>query len=229
MRILAEVHPKKKPDKLNSQIQEILSHFDGVDVPDSPMGEPSLMPIAVGMIARSFYKEKEVIVNQRLADVNELFVRSLAITASTFNFKIAFTKGDPPRFGREVGYLSSEDAVRISRDYKTSAGLMLSFSKGIEEMTKRASKMDTADFFLLLRAYTEGVQKLGAEVIKKSIPYIIIRTPCNHETIKRLSQPFVDLEFVHDEIEKYKKIGVSGVLLSTLGNYNSMKEIFRKL
>ncbi|BBG24352.1 hypothetical protein [Sulfuracidifex tepidarius] len=230
MKILAEIHPKKKLEKLKAQLEDILNSFDGIDIPDSPMGEPSMMPVSIGSIARIVSKEeKDIIINQRLADVNELFVRSLSITARTFNLAIAFTHGDPPRFGRETGYLASEEAIKISKEYGVSSGLMLSFNKDIDEMKKRALKAKEANFFFLLRATTENVTKIGNEVIRKAIPYVIVKTEANSAFIKEISQPFVEERNLLEEIETYRRIGVNVVLISTLGNNESMKEVSNKL
>ncbi len=230
MKILAEIHPKKKLDKLKAQLTEVLNSFDGIDIPDSPMGEPSMTPVSVGSIARIVSKEdKEIIINQRLADVNELFVRSLSIAARTFNLGIAFTHGDPPRLGRETGYLTSEEAVKVSKEYEVTSGLMLSFNKSVEDMRRRATMTREAGFFFLLRATTEGVEKLGSEVIRKAIPYVIVKTESNATFIKEISQPFVEERNLQEQIEAYERIGVRAVLISTLGHNEAMKEVSRKL
>ncbi|BCS93975.1 hypothetical protein L3N51_00453 [Metallosphaera sp. J1] len=225
MEILAELHPKRKIDKLKKEISS-LEAFDGFDIPDAPLGEPSVMPLAVGVLAREQLNEgKRIILNQRLADVNELFVRSLSITARLFNFDIAFTKGDKPKFGKEVDQVSTDRAIEISRSYGVKSGGMLSLRKSREEIFSRLDM--PADFFLGL--YFGGVSSLEGLPLEKIIPYVIIRTEKNREILKALPQPAFDAESVNTVIEELSGIGVKSVLLSSPGDPDSLQRMIKKI
>ncbi|MCH1770130.1 MULTISPECIES: hypothetical protein [Metallosphaera] len=224
MEILAELHPRRKIDKLKREISS-LDSFDGFDIPDAPLGDPSVIPVAVGVLAREASEGKRIIINQRLADVNELFVRSLSITAKAFNFDIAFTRGDRPRFGREVDQVSTDRAIEISRSYGVKAGGMLSLRKTKEEIFSRLDL--PADFFLGL--YFGGISSLEGLPLERIIPYIIVRTEKNKEILKTLTQPTFDAESVNMVIEELKGIGAKSVLLSSPGDLDFLQKITKKI
>ena len=225
MQILVEIHPKHKLEKLTKTISQ-LEPFDGFDIPDSPLGYPSPLPSVVGTIIRQKFPEKTVIINQRTLDVNELFIHSLSITSKMMNFDIAYTRGDKPKIGKEVGYLTSEEAVKISKSYGVRAGLMLSMRKSREEIEQRI-KNANADFYLVLRLEDpEQLDKLNTSLL---IPYVIIKSEKNKEIANTLSQPTVDVEKVVDFISSLKEKGVRGVLLSALGDYDTLLQVIKKL
>ncbi|WP_235185671.1 hypothetical protein [Candidatus Acidianus copahuensis] len=150
MQYLAEIHPKANLQKISKEL-EVLGSFDGYDIPDSPMGIPSILPISLALIIRQRSDSKRIIINQRLLDVNELFVNSLSLTAKAFNLEIAFTKGDKPKVGKEVGYLSSQEAVNIAKRYDVRSGMMVSLRKSREEIIARLES--NADFFVGLTLF----------------------------------------------------------------------------
>ena len=226
MEILAELHPKTKIDKIQKEIKE-LEPFDGFDLPDSPLGYPSVLPPSVAVIIKNMYAGKRVIANQRLLDVNELYVASLSLTSKLIGFDIAFTQGDKPKIGKEVGYLTSEQAILLSKYHNKNlkAGLLVSMRKSREDIVKRLS-FEPADFFLLLRLESED--QLEGLQTQKLIPYIIVRTEKNKEIASTLSQPVFDENKVMDFIYRLEDKGVQGVLLSSLGDTEALVRIIRK-
>lgn len=226
MELLVELHPKTKIDKLEKEIKE-LGAFDGFDIPDSPLGYPSVLPVAVAVFIKEKYPTKRLIINQRLLDVNELYLASLAITSKMTGFEIAFTRGDKPKLGREVGYLTSEQAILLSKSYNKDlkAGLLISFRKSKEEILKRLS-FEPSDFFLALRIESED--QLEGIPTDKLIPYVIVRTDKNKEITTSLSQPVFDENKVIDLIYRLEDRKVQGVLLSALGDSEALIRILRK-
>jgi len=226
MEILVELHPKTKIEKLQKEIKE-LEPFDGFDLPDSPLGYPSVLPSSVAVIIKNVYAGKRVIANQRLLDVNELYVASLSLTSKMIGFDIAFTIGDKPKIGKEVGYLTSEQAILLSKYYNKNlkAGLLVSMRKSREDIVKRLN-FEPADFFLLLRLESED--QLEGLQTHKLIPYVIVRTEKNKELTSTLSQPVFDENKVIDFIYKLEDKGVQGVLLSSLGDTEALVRIIRK-
>ncbi|BDC19438.1 hypothetical protein [Acidianus sp. HS-5] len=217
MQLLAEVHPKTKIEKMKKEIQ-CLSSFDGFDIPDSPLGLPSVKPASIASLIREEYENKRIIINQRLLDVNELYVHSLSLTAKAFNLNIAFTKGDKPKIGKEVGYLSSEEAVNIARTYGVSSGMMISLRKSRTEVLARLES--NADFYLAL--HFSGIDSIKGleESLSKIIPYIIVKTEKNKEILSRISQPAFDEDKVHDLIYELESMGIKSVLMSSPGDLN---------
>ncbi|MEM1626979.1 MAG: hypothetical protein QXV69_06855 [Sulfolobaceae archaeon] len=212
MQYLVELVPNKNLEKTKREIDE-LSMYDGFDIPDSPLGNPNILPIAVGAILRErLGKEKRIIINQRLYDVNELYVHSLAITASSLNLELLFTKGDKPKIGKEVAHLSSEDAVKIAKSYGVRAGLILSFRKSLSEIRVRLEF--PADFYLALN-YSIELLKNIKENRDKIIPYIIIATEKNLQLLESLGQRFFKKEEVMKVIEELETIGIKVVLISS--------------
>jgi len=212
MHYLVEIVPAKDLKKVKYEIEE-LSIYDGFDIPDSPLGNPSVLPIVVGTIIREkFGEDKRVIINQRLYDVNELFVHSLSISARSLKLDILFTKGDKPKIGKEVTYVSSEDAVNIARSYGVRAGMILSFRKDLKEIISRLEF--PADFYLALN-YTIDKLKNIEKFREKIIPYIIIATEKNMKLIESLGQKYFLLEEVKNVIESLESIGINTVLLSS--------------
>ncbi|AWR97429.1 hypothetical protein DFR86_07615 [Acidianus sulfidivorans JP7] len=222
MQLLVELHPKSKIEKIKKEIDD-LSHFDGYDIPDLPLGIPSVIPVSIASIIRDKFDDKRIIVNQRLLDVNELYVHGLAITAKAFNLQIAFTKGDKPKIGKEVGYLSSEDAIRIAKQYNIISGMMLSLRKPKFEVQSRLEFND-ADFFLGLHFYNTEILKSLIN-IEKIIPYIIIRTEKNKDILSTISQPSVSIEKVKYVIDELESLGVKSVLLSSPKDLDALNKI----
>ncbi|MUM64325.1 hypothetical protein D1867_03460 [Acidianus infernus] len=217
MQLLAEVHPKTKIEKIKKEIQD-LSSFDGFDIPDSPLGLPSVKPTSIAALIREKYEHKRIIINQRLLDVNELYVHSLSLTAKAFNLNIAFTKGDKPKIGKEVGYLSSEEAVNIAKGYGVSSGMMISLRKSRTEILARLES--NADFYLALHFY--GVESIKGleESFPKIIPYIIVKTEKNKEILSNISQPSFEGSKVRDLLYELESVGIKSVLISSPGDLN---------
>ncbi|MEM0294337.1 MAG: hypothetical protein QXF93_07045 [Saccharolobus sp.] len=229
MQILVELHPKKKIEKIIKEIK-VLENYSGFDIPDSPLGFPSPLPSFVASLIRYPLNldKKMIIINQRLADVNELFIHSLSITAKILDSQIAFTKGDKPKYGKEVNHLSSEEAVNIAKGYGVKSGMMISLRKNENEIKARLES--NADFFLVLRMKDHNdIKKYGDSLINRAIPYLIIMTDKNKEIVKSLDQPYFKEDEIISIIDSLKEIGIKAVLLSTLGDIDFLEKLSRKL
>lgn len=226
MKLYIEVNSRKNLKKAEEYLKS-LDWADGIDIPDSPLGEPSVPPILTACVARRVMEErKKVIINQRLADVNELYIESLAKGAKALNASIVFTRGDRPKVGREVGYLTSEAASSIVKSkYGVEVGLMVSMAKGLDEVKRRLDL--PADFFLVLRlANAEQLEGLDTS---RTIPYVVILTERNDSVVKAINQPFVHYRELPEYLTSLEDIGVMGVLLSAPGDDNFIKELYKFL
>jgi 5,10-methylenetetrahydrofolate reductase len=222
MKVLAEVTPNKKLNKLKNEIDK-LSIFDGFDVPDAPLGEPNMLPVSIATILRLKFEDKEIIVNQRLHDVNELYVHSLSITARSFNFNLLFTKGDKPKVGKEVGYLNSEEAVMIAKNYGVKSGMILSLRKADTEILHRLHF--PADFYLVLNYTMEKLLKFSEYNI---IPYIIIITEKNKEIVYKLNQNYFKLGEIKQIFEYLESNNIKKVLVSAPNDIESLYKLLKK-
>ncbi|MGC8670521.1 MAG: hypothetical protein ACP5SK_01735 [Thermoprotei archaeon] len=225
MEVYAEVDPLSNEGKLSEELRS-LKAFDGLDVPHSPLGLPSVLPLAIS--ARLRYREnyeERLIINQRLADVNELYIRSLMLTSDVLKLDVAFTVGDVPKFGQPVSQLDSESAIRIAREQGTKAkvGLFLSFRYPREMIRERMRR--GADFFLAMRV--RGAADLEGLDTSLLIPYVIISTDKNKDIIRRIDQPTVTLNKLKDHLAEFESSGIKSVLLSCPGDWRSLNEAFR--
>ncbi len=227
MEVYAEVDPLSNERKLAEELQS-LKAFEGLDVPHSPLGLPSVLPLAIA--ARLRYGEGyegRLIINQRLADVNELYVRSLMLTSDVLKLDVAFTVGDAPKFGQPVSQLDSESAVQIARKQGTKAklGLFLSFRHPHEAIRERMRH--EADFFLAMRV--RGAADLEGLDASRLIPYVIISTDKNKDILKHIDQPTVALNRLKDHVTELEGSGVRSVILSCPGDWQSLNEALRLL
>jgi len=224
MQILAEIHPKSTAEK-TSKLLTGLSAFDGFDFPDSPVGLPSIHPLAIAPMARLLLEDKRIIVNQRLVDVGELFLASLAKTAKFWGLELALTRGDPPKIGREVNSMSSEEGFGLIKSVspEVKVGLLLSLRYPLSMLKKRLS--GGGDFFLVLRV--RGADELRELDKEKLIPYLIVKTERNNETVKLMNQPYVSIEELRDVLDSLRHSGVQGVLISTAGDSRGLEQIVK--
>ena len=221
MKVYAEVDPIGDEEKLARELR-LLKSFDGLDLPDCPLGMPSMLPLAIS--ARLRYAEDysgRLIINQRLADVNELYVRSLVLTSHVLSLDIAFTVGDAPKFGNAVNQLNSESALRIAKEYKANSrvGLFLSLRYPREKIIERMRA--GADFFLAMRV--RNASDLEGLEVSKIIPYVIIATEKNKGIMDRIKQPAVTMDHLKDHIYELEGVGIRSVLLSCPGDWESLK------
>ncbi len=210
MLVYAEVRPIQQLDLLEEHLSE-LGGFHGFNIPDAPLGRPSPLPLSIACIVRRIYPSKSLIINQRLLDVNELHVRGLILSAKQLGLDIAFTRGDEPRIGRSVGYLTSEEAVHLAQSEGVRAGMMLSMAYPRTAMESRIRS--GADFFLVLNL-ADPKQLSGLDA-SRLIPYLLIGTDRNREWIKRLGQPYVDVPDLPRVVSQLEEVGVHAILLSS--------------
>lgn len=222
MHYYAEVHPKISSDP---GVIRSLEAYDGFNIPDSPLGSPAPLPLAAACLIRRIYDDKRIIVNQRLIDVNELHLISIAQGALMLRVDIALTRGDKPRIGKDVGYLTSEEALKVLRSNVKGlrVGLMISMRYGKDLIRERMRV--NADFYLVLRL--SNPMELGGLDTSKLIPYVLIETDNNTSLIKRINQPHFRISELAELFGELKGLGVDGVLLSVPGDHKALINLTR--
>ncbi len=219
MKIYAEIYPSSNINKLKDYIKD-MEEFDGFDIPDNPLGYPTMPPELVGYIIRDYYNSKEIIMNQRLIDINELKLRSIIKAAKAINSSMIFTLGDNPVYGNRVNDLKSEDALKIGLSRNVRSGLIISFKKNKTDIEKRLK----SDASMFLCVNFNSVTLLDNIETERLIPYIIIGTNKNMEILERIKQPYIKIEKLHEYIELLNCYNLYGVLLSVPGDKKSLLE-----
>ncbi len=218
MKVYAEIYPYSKKSALLDEINSI-SQFDGVDIPDNPMGYPTMSPEVIAYLIKDYYNDKDIIINQRLKDINELKLRSTIKTARFINVSMAFTLGDDPKYGISINDVTSLMALEIAHKKHVRSGLILSLRKPENLINERLS-LD-ADFFL--GTNFDGTVKYKDDRI---IPYIIIETEKNRNIISSMKQHSFNLNELYDVISV---IDYKSILLSCPGDFESLSYIINKL
>ncbi len=220
MKIYAEIYPSSNINKLKEYIK-YLEAFDGFDIPDNPLGYPTMPPELIGYIIRNYYNDKEIIMNQRLIDINELKLISIIKAAKSINSSIIFTQGDDPLYGNKINDLTSENALKISLSRDVRSGLIISFNKNKTEIEKRLRL--NADMFLCVNF--NNISLLKSIETKRLMPYIIIGTDKNKNILERIKQPYIRIKELDNYIESLKCYNLYGILLSVPGDKKSLREI----
>ncbi|MGC9135638.1 hypothetical protein [Caldivirga sp.] len=222
MHYYAEVHPRVSG---NLAFMRKLEAYDGFNIPDSPLGEPAPLPLVAACFIRRIHDDKRIMVNQRLLDINELHLVSIAQGALMLNADMVLTRGDRPMIGKEVGYLASEEALMILKERVKGikVGLMLSmrYGRGFIEERMRSR----ADFYLVLRL-SNPLELRGLDT-SKLIPYVLVETSKNAKVIKRINQPHFKLSELEGLFSGLREIGVEGVLLSVPGDHEALISLMR--
>ncbi|WP_061950677.1 hypothetical protein [Acidiplasma cupricumulans] len=213
MRLLAEIYPFVKEHNLKSEIEN-MEGFDGFNIPDNPLGYPKIPPILIGYMIREKYFKKDIIINQALNSVGELYVHSIIKAAKMIKSSIVFTMGDEPKYGKRLNEISSETAASIAAESNVNAGLIISFSYSYAKIKERMKS--NASFYLALNLKKpEMLENLDAS---KIIPYIIIKTERNSETIGSIKQPYINENSLKDYCDALESYGIKAVILSTPGD-----------
>ncbi len=221
MKIFAEIYPSKHLVQFKERIKK-MDNFDGFNIPDNPLGYPTVPPDLIACIIRSVFPDREIIINQRLKDINELKLRSEIHAALALNASMIFTQGDTPKFGKEVNHITSENAIFIAKKRKLKSGLILSFNRPAEDIKKRMEL--PADLFLVINI--NKLSMLDNVDTKRLMPYIIVKTDRNYDILKRIKQSAIDLKDLKNYIRDLSKYGLYGILLSVPGDNEVMENIF---
>jgi len=222
MELLAELSATHKREKALRLLNSLVGIFDGFNIPDSPLGYPSTSSLAFGAFVRSKIEEGRVIINQRLSDINEISLISIARGAKLWDLELLLTRGDKPVIGREVGYLTSEEALNlIKRNVDLRVGLIVSMRKKREEILERLKL--NADFFFALRVKStidlEGLRK------DKLYVYVIVENEKNKEVLRSINQPSVKYEEVGKFIKDLEGQDVKGVIISCPSDHECLGKI----
>ncbi len=111
-----------------------------------------------------------------------------------------------------MGYLQTEDAVRLAKDEGVRAGMMLSMFYPRQDVEKRMRS--AADFFLVLNLADPRQLTGGLDPPAPLIPYLLVETERNKEWMRKLGQPSIREEELPGMVERLEEVGVRAILLS---------------
>ncbi|EQB72456.1 MAG: hypothetical protein AMDU4_FER2C00137G0009 [Ferroplasma sp. Type II] len=220
MKIYAEIYPSRNLESLRGMIEH-MDMFDGFNIPDNPLGYPTMPPELIGYIIRRQFPEKDIIINQRLKDINELKLRSIITAAKAIKASIIFTQGDKPRYGKELNDLDSVYAMNLARHRGVESGLILSFRKALKDINGRLEL--NANLFLVINF--DDLSILESMNTERLIPYIIVKTQKNGNILEKINQSSVRVEDLHLYMKKFKKYRLTGILFSVPGDNETLLNI----
>ena len=210
----------KSLDNIKKFISEFRDLVDGVDIPESSLGYPSVNSVALAAILINLFNVKSI-AHIRLADLNHVGFLSLASAAEALGVKyLLVTVGDPPVLGRNVDQLTSEEALDIAREYgikKLKIGAILSMRFPIEKIFERLDR--GFDFYLVLRLSSENLDKFikvsrkAHDLGKELYPYVIVGTAKNRNLLSRIGQPYVTLDKLKGFLAKIDEFA-DGIIVS---------------
>jgi hypothetical protein len=178
-------------------------------------------PELIGYIIRRQFPEKDIIINQRLKDINELKLRSIITAAKAIKASIIFTQGDKPRYGKELNDLDSVYAMNLARHRGVESGLILSFRKALKDINGRLEL--NANLFLVINF--DDLSILESMNTERLIPYIIVKTQKNGNILEKINQSSVRVEDLHLYMKKFKKYRLTGILFSVPGDNETLLNI----
>ncbi|MGB9726021.1 MAG: hypothetical protein ACP5LZ_06110 [Fervidicoccaceae archaeon] len=239
MKLLAEVvFELNKGKKRFEQVYDLLCKekrvFDGIDIPESPLGMASLNSIVIGALMKKSCPDITVFSHLRLVDISPTLFLSLLSSAELANIDGVFvTYGEKNEKKNNKGLLYTEDSLTLATNYglNNKLGAILSLSYSTDEIMKR---LETGfKKFLVLRLSDSNFEKFviiaerARKFGKELYPYIIIKTERNSEIIDRIGQPSYELHNLENIIEKLGGI-VEGIVISTAGDFKFLRSFEAK-
>lgn len=234
MEIWAEVAPSKNPAKVVSVARSIRGLPDVVNVPEAPLGKPSAHAIAVSYLVAQEAMAQGV-ANIRLLDINANALLSLVGAAQLLGLRgVVLLQGDPPRYGRPVAELGTEEATRLvkAKGLRLEIGAILSLAKPVEEQAKRLSQ--PIDFFLATRLWTPrqlggAIQEARRLQGKKIIPYVVVAEADNRKLLYDMLQGHQPVYEPEDMPRVLKELTglVDGILVSSPLSEKTLREALK--
>ncbi len=228
-RLLVELPPHPRLEKLVGVVRALEGVVDGFDVPDAPLG--LVLPQAVVLAARLRCVVRGVLVaHMRVIDHSLSGAVYMAEAAKAVGLDgLVLLRGDRPALGDPLPHSTEEVARAIrGRVRGLRLGALLSPRRGPEEVRRRV-RSRLFDFFLVLRATEasdEALSALAAEagsVGAEVYGYVMVarRPPAGLE-----GQPFVPPERAAEEVERVTRL-LGGVVLSVPEGLARLVEVAR--
>ena len=236
MKIIAELEPSRKRDKLLSRVKGLVANVDAIDIPEVPMGRPLASAAVLSAHLQAIYPDTEFIPHVRVIDLNRVGLLSIIAGLGVAGIReTVLLRGDDPVEGSIVEDLTVEEAALLVRErLKTypRLGAMLSMRFPIEAMEKRLEA--PFDFYMVLRALHDPRKLVKVSTIAQAkgkllYAYVIVAGSRNRELLKRMlgDQPIYSVEEVENVIDQLSGL-VDGIIISSPGDYQALVEAAQK-
>ncbi len=230
MELIAELDPVAALDA--GMAAQAAGLYDWLDVPDSPMGKPSVNSLLASCML-SGVNDGRVIAHLRVQDINLLAFKSTVKTLRATGIRrLVLLQGDRPYRGSSLGDVSVDEAVRYVRRQVPGleVGVLVSARKSRGEIEKRLDL--EPDFILLLNYQSGGLEWIAGEARRRGIkvyPYLVVETRRNRELLSRVRrESIVGLEDLPSTVRMLSDL-VDGVLVSSPGDFMGLLEAGRLL
>ncbi len=230
MELIAELDPMAALDA--GMAAQAASLYDWLDVPDSPMGKPSVNSL-LASCRLAGVNGGRVIAHLRVQDVNLLAFKSTVKTLRVTGIRrLVLLQGDRPYRGSSVRDISVEEAVRYVRRQAPGleVGVLVSARKNRGEIEERLGL--EPDFILLLNYQSGGLEWIAGEARRMGIrvyPYLVVETPGNKGLLARVRrESIVGLQDLPATVRALASL-VDGVLVSSPGDFRGLLEAGRLL
>ncbi len=230
MELIAELDPVAALDA--GMAAQAAGLYDWLDVPDSPMGKPSVNSLLASCML-SGVNDGRVIAHLRVQDINLLAFKSTVKTLRATGIRrLVLLQGDRPYRGSSLGDVSVDEAVRYVRRQvpRLEVGVLVSARKSRGEIEKRLDL--EPDFILLLNYRSGGLEWIAGEARRRGIkvyPYLVVETRRNRELLSRVRrESIVGLGDLPSTVRMLSDL-VDGVLVSSPGDFMGLLEAGRLL
>jgi 5,10-methylenetetrahydrofolate reductase len=235
LEIYAELEPSRDPQVILNRLERLSREYGKVDIPDIPLGKPSIFSPALAVLARERYGV-DVIAHLRVQDHNILAIKSITKTLKYSSVhRIIYLHGDPPLQGKSCQETwEPEEAVSYANSYNIESGLLLSPRKSWDEITRRLRS--GASYYYFTRVNLGVIKKVYSYIREEKIKgnlasYIVVASKENIEYLNNYNIPHIPATEIPKMIRKLEELGVKRVILSAPG-YNELllkKDLLTKL
>ncbi|MCE4627665.1 MAG: methylenetetrahydrofolate reductase [Desulfurococcales archaeon] len=208
MEVYPELEPSRDRRVIMNRLETLIKIYNGrVDIPDIPLGKPSISSPVISVYARHRLGA-DVIAHLRVVDHNLLSTKSIIKTLSYVGVrKLVLLRGDPPRQGEICNnYMQPEEAVAYAKKYGVEAGLLISPRRTDEEIMSRLSAQ--ADIYYITRLSEDNFERIEhiGRLIRESGSrvgvYVVVATARNREYLHANKIPSVRAENLDKVLER---------------------------
>ncbi len=227
--LIAELEPLQNKEKLEARLRALIPHFDVIDIPEAPLGNPSVSSALLAVYIWSKYGIK-VIPHIKVTDVNSLALINIVNGLATIGIEeVVVLKGDPPRIGSTVEDVTVESVPDFVKKYSKNIprlGALISLRYPRNLIERRLNKPFA--FYYILRPIVDldklaWLSREARRNGKRLYAYIIVMSEKNKPILQSLlgDQPVYETKEAITIMERLSSL-VDGFIVSSPGDVNAM-------